>query len=333
MDYSAKALNAFWQFAADRQAIFDKRRRGEPPPWTSDPVLSEHRFTNCYRAADRVSQWLIRNVLYNEQASRATTEYVFRALLFRMFNNINTYRALLAGLREHPSLSSFNSERYARIINQYAQSGGQVWGNAYMITPPKTIYGRGEGAKVYGWLSILDSMVRDGMMYRIPVMSSMEEVYAALRSYPTVGDFFAYQWTIDINYSPATDFNESDWAMPGPGAIRGANKLLAQSSDHRLHGTAVATRVIEHLYWEQYIMLGNRGIFPFTYLGGQRPLQFIDLQNLLCEFDKYTRVAMPELQQSGTYSRIKQRFDPSSAMGHEPIQYMFPPKWGLEGVW
>ena len=37
---------------------------GQPAPWTSDPILRRHRFTNCYRAADRVSQFLISQVIY-----------------------------------------------------------------------------------------------------------------------------------------------------------------------------------------------------------------------------------------------------------------------------
>jgi hypothetical protein len=29
-------------------------------PWTSDPIIQVHKFTNAYRAADRVSQYLIK---------------------------------------------------------------------------------------------------------------------------------------------------------------------------------------------------------------------------------------------------------------------------------
>src|SRR5690349_12726961 len=56
--------DTYWRFAASRQAMFMKRVAGERPPWTDDPVLASHRFTNVYRAADRVSQYLIRYVLY-----------------------------------------------------------------------------------------------------------------------------------------------------------------------------------------------------------------------------------------------------------------------------
>src|SRR5436309_9696790 len=54
----------YWRFAGERQAIFFRRLAGDPFPWSTDPILCSYRFTNAYRAADRVSQYLIRNVIY-----------------------------------------------------------------------------------------------------------------------------------------------------------------------------------------------------------------------------------------------------------------------------
>ena len=57
-------FDTYWRFAAARQGLYEARLRGQPAPWTSDPILRRHRFTNCYRAADRVSQFLISQVIY-----------------------------------------------------------------------------------------------------------------------------------------------------------------------------------------------------------------------------------------------------------------------------
>src|SRR5207237_6795227 len=54
----------YWRFAFERQEIFLKRARGEAPPWTHDPILQKYKFTNVYRACDRVSQYLIQEVIY-----------------------------------------------------------------------------------------------------------------------------------------------------------------------------------------------------------------------------------------------------------------------------
>jgi len=45
-----KVFAAYWYLAAARQSMFFGRLRGEPPPWTADPILARHRFTNAYRA-------------------------------------------------------------------------------------------------------------------------------------------------------------------------------------------------------------------------------------------------------------------------------------------
>jgi hypothetical protein len=44
----SECFDAYWRFAAERQRIFHHRAAGMPPPWTADPVLSRHKFTNVY---------------------------------------------------------------------------------------------------------------------------------------------------------------------------------------------------------------------------------------------------------------------------------------------
>src|SRR5262245_21845606 len=58
-------FTTYWRFAAERQEIFFRRLKHPDPPWTSDPVLQNHKFTNASRASDRVSQYFIRNVIYS----------------------------------------------------------------------------------------------------------------------------------------------------------------------------------------------------------------------------------------------------------------------------
>ena len=56
-----------------------------------------------------------------------------------------------------------------------------------------------------------------------------------------------------------------------------------------------------------------------------RMLQLIDCQNLFCEVDKYSRVRHPEVAGVSGRTRIKQKFSENS----DPIEYWYPPKWGL----
>ena len=86
--------NSYWRFAAERQNVFFRRLERQPPPWTDDPVLKAHKFTNAYRASDRVSQYLIRRVIYRSDLPDDPVEVVFRIMLFKLFNKIETWELL-----------------------------------------------------------------------------------------------------------------------------------------------------------------------------------------------------------------------------------------------
>src|SRR5215831_14462254 len=91
---TTSVYDTYWQFAAKRQDLFMRRVVGAPAPWTDDPVLASYRFTNVYRAADRVSQYLIRHILY--KGLQTEDEIFFRAILFKMFNRIETWKAFIS---------------------------------------------------------------------------------------------------------------------------------------------------------------------------------------------------------------------------------------------
>ena len=85
-------FDTYWRFAAERQEIFFRRIAGAPRPWTADPILREFKFTNAYRASDRVSQYLIKRVIY--AGDQNPDELIFRILVFKMFNRIEIWELL-----------------------------------------------------------------------------------------------------------------------------------------------------------------------------------------------------------------------------------------------
>src|SRR5689334_22127318 len=87
-------FDTYWRFAAERVAIFYRRYGDRMGPWTSDPILRTYRFTNTYRAADRVSQYLIREVQARADRPQTALEIFFRTMLFKIFNRIETWEAL-----------------------------------------------------------------------------------------------------------------------------------------------------------------------------------------------------------------------------------------------
>ena len=75
----------YWYFAYERQEIFVKKLNGEMGPWTSDRILQEYKFCNPYRVNDRVSQYLLRRVIYNGN-NYSDKDMLFRIILFKLFN-------------------------------------------------------------------------------------------------------------------------------------------------------------------------------------------------------------------------------------------------------
>ena len=307
---TTEVFDAYWRLAAERQAIFFHRFRREPPPWTKDPILLRHKFTNAYRASDRVSQFLIRHVIY--KGEQTPDEVFFRTILFKLFNRISTWHLLKEEFGE-VSYAEYTHKRYDSVLGKAIGRGEQIYSAAY-IMPPAVRTGK---RKHTGHLLLLERMMKDDLPSRLAESRTLREAFELLREYPMMGDFLAYQYIIDLNYGPLLNFSEMEFIVPGPGARRGIGKCFSDLGG--LSEADIIRLVTEHQEEE----FANRGI-RFENLWG-RPLQLIDCQNLFCEVDKYARVAFPSLQVAGGGKRIKQVYRTTI----EPIEYWYPPKWGI----
>jgi len=302
--------DAYWRFAHTRQEIFWKRVRAETPPWSDDPVLARHRFTNVYRAADRVSQYLIRHVIY--EGPQLEEEVVFRTLLFKLFNRIETWEALVAAVGL-PRWSTFSLNRFTDTLDKTFAAGARLYSAAYIMPSPNL----GHARKHRNHLALLDHMMRAGAAREIANAKSLESVFRTLRGYPSLGPFLAFQFAIDLNYSEIINFDERDFVVAGPGARNGIKKCFSGTAG--LDDADVIRVVTERAEFEF-----ARQQLPFNTLWG-RPLQLIDCQNLFCEIDKYSRVTFPDARGVSQRTRIKQRFAPKP----QPLHQWYPPKWNL----
>lgn len=306
---ASEVLSSYWNFAAERQHVYHARLRGEPGPWTDDAVLLKYRFTNAYRAADRVSQDLIR-IAY--EGSQEPKDLVLRVLLFRFFNKPSTWDALES--RFGPiTTSTFNVDAYSKVLDSKIASGERVYSAAYIVPPPPF----GAVRKHLNHLLLIEYMMRSGIVAQVEHAGSLREVFETISSFPSLGPFLSYQLAIDLNYTSVIDFDENDFVMPGPGARSGIAKCFPQ-----LNGVS-AEDVIRWMVDTQETQFEQTGIV-FDDLFG-RALTLIDCQNLFCETDKYARVMHPDVRGVGNRSRIKQQF---AAQGPPPEPF-FPPKWGI----
>lgn len=306
---ATEVLSSYWHLAAVRQHVYHARLRGEPAPWTDDAVISRYRFTNAYRAADRVSQSLIRMAY---EGSQRSDDLILRVLLFRFFNKPSTWDALESRFGEI-TFSTFDVDAFSEVLDLKLAGGETVYSAAYIVPPPPF----GAARKHRNHLLLIEHMMRSGVVARIASARSLREVFETIESFPSLGPFLSYQLAVDLNYTSVIDFDENDFVVAGPGARSGIAKCFPT-----LTGIS-AEDVIRWMVDSQEEQLEREAI-EFEDLFG-RPLKLIDCQNLFCETDKYARVAHPSVRGIGNRSRIKQQFAPQGS----PVRPFFPPKWGV----
>ncbi len=308
-----QVYDTYWRFAAERTSIYYKRQANPIGPWTDDPILRNYRFTNTYRAADRVSQYLIREVQYREDRSQAPAEVFFRTILFKLFNKIETWE-LIEHTLGHVSWQATDFNRISSVLDEASRRGARIYSAAYIMPSPAFGFPR----KHDNHLALLRAMMEDGLPAHLAAARTFEEIYRHVLNYPGLGPFLAFQYAIDLNYSSLLDFSEADFVIAGPGALDGISKCF----DDR--GGLSPEELI-------YFMVDRQEV-EFERLGKQfpglfgRPLQLIDCQNIFCEISKYARVAHPDIPGVSGRTRIKQQYKPNAKAEDTPY---FPPKWRI----
>ncbi|MCW3017837.1 MAG: hypothetical protein JWN10_145, partial [Solirubrobacterales bacterium] len=221
---------------------------------------------------------------------------------------------LLSNAHGELSWRSFDQGGYGATLDRAFADGQRLYTGAFILCATRAF---GHARKHRNHLALIEYMIGERRLARsVAQAGSLRELVEELRTFPLLGPFMSYQLAIDINYSELCDFSESEYTVAGPGALRGIAKCFTDTaglSDNDLVLWMAARQEDE---------FDRRGI-AFRSLYG-RPLQAIDIQNMLCELDKYARVAFPELRSAR--SRIKTRFTPSGA----PPDPFYPPKWGLQ---
>ena len=125
-----EVLKYYFYFIQERMNIF-WRRCEDCGTLTDDPILREYKFTNVYRACDRVSQYLIKNVIYKNLDRYTPEDVLLRILVFKVFNRIETWE-YLSHLTDI-TVDTFNVEKLSRALTR-RQANSPIFSNAYMMT-------------------------------------------------------------------------------------------------------------------------------------------------------------------------------------------------------
>jgi alpha-glutamyl/putrescinyl thymine pyrophosphorylase clade 1 len=250
---------AYW--IHEREEMREAKEFGKPKPWTQDPILQSYKFCNVHREDDRVTRWFAlnwRGPKYWEEPN-----FIASMIFGRTINWPSTLERLGFPHTWDPTF-------VIHVLDAISAKGEKVWTGAYMITagPPgvrKSVWVVGNAETYFKEPPKLDPY---------SLQRSWETIM--VNHYPCVGPFIAGQVIADLKQTPYLSAAEDwwDWAPVGPGSMRGLNRVYG-----RHLGTKIAQKVA---------LAEMKAIKKELNLN----LCLQDVQNCLCELDKYERVKL-----------------------------------------
>lgn len=265
----------FLSFVEARHQAWTARQLGLSPPWTHDPIVKNHKFTNVFRVLDHGSQFLLRELISDPDMEPENV--LMRCFLYRHTNRPEAWEAYRDETGGYPVLGHLN--HLLEFWKDYRANGGQVFSGAYMIYPQSAIAGTDKAESII-WLTQRLFHV-ENLAQRFSAAATPREQFETLRIHKGVADFMSMQILTDWGYSEQCGIDrENLFVVPGPGARKGAAFL---------DPTAKAEDVIQ---WAREAMLSSPNcprievhddVFRFP--------SYMDAQNTLCEFSKYVRYA------------------------------------------
>lgn len=273
--------DALWYWVRERQALADKRAAGSPFPWTDDSILKKWRFCNVRREDDRVTKWIDDRI---RKAYAKHPNLWFMLCIARQINWPATLHKLIINGKDNtwPFSNHFSPQYMGAMLKAIADSGEKVFTGAYIITAPST---KGVSKAKYVAETTLGELWNDRAELA-PIFQngkSLEVATRMLRTYTGWGNFLSYQAVVDMRFCPALLGKAKDidtWAAAGPGTIRGLNRVYNRKVDASLLQNQALDEMLP--------------IFERCYSETGVRIDLSDVPNILCETDKYLRVANGE---------------------------------------
>lgn len=264
-------VKALCDFISAREALRVRKEEGLPrAKWTKDPILATYRFCNVHREDDKVTRW----IATNWREPNATEPTLWFAMVFaRLFNLPRTLKAV--GIRD---VLMYHPGRLQKVLED-RRLDGPIFNGAYIVSTN----GRAMDKVEYLLRIVLEPMWQNRAIMRPRNGMTLQSYHELLKEFDGMGSFMAAQVVADLKYVAPLKFAE-DWrtfAAPGPGSSRGLNRVCGRASDAswRKHSWPAALAALH-----EAVSARLPGI----------PLHAQDLQNCLCEFDKYERVRLGE---------------------------------------
>lgn len=257
---------ALVNFMQARYIIYRKRCEGIEKPWSKDPIFQQYRFCNIFRESDKVTTWIANNW---RQPNASDPDLWFAMVVARLINWPNTLERI-----GYPV--PWNRSEFLDCITRLREPNdtAKVYTGAYMVRSDKM-------PKHEYLANILDEMWGARKELRPQRDDLLYEFYTKLVGCRGLGSFMAAQVVADMKYVPVMGHSVDWWtfAASGPGSRRGLNRVMnkpltAPWKEPSWHANLIALKAKVHDRWGGLVMHAQ------------------DLQNCLCEFDKYERVRL-----------------------------------------
>jgi hypothetical protein len=280
-------LKVFLNFIEERENIRRQKEADQPQPWTKDKVLQRFRFTNIRRRDDRVSLWIQNHIIPLE--SDFDPMVFVQLLAFCRF--VNWPPTISAAMHMVEDGGVLPWPKIGKMVDRRTASGEKAWTGAYMVrADQKSKWGKG----VFISKIVVDREIKiHWPLIQAALRTRMRsQLHATLRGLYGWGDFMAGQvvddmtWT-DMFCGPVDEFT---WAPRGPGSQRGLNRLLGQPIKQRWPTDEWCAALMD-LRFQITKQLGVH----------YSNMTLMDVQNCLCEVDKYLRFKAGEGRPRSTY--------------------------------
>lgn len=284
--------------------------------WTEDVILQKYHFCNTFRVLDKLSQYIIREVI--EKGSQKPEELAFRIILFNLFTKIETWEMFQDQVGPL-KWETYDRAKYGAVLHRAKDLGKTLYTGAFQKPAP-----RFEDTEGYINHLILLEILMDNELYnKCQHAWHMADVFEWLISFPSMGDFATYQLLLNLSYSKLLNFHRNDFVIPGPGASSGLGKMFGKNMNAGI--IAVQNFEIEVIRWltdNQKFHFERLGLKPPGLGSGKLPMDVADIEHTLCELDKYARLAHSNLK--GKRTELRRSFEPKSQLPARPV---LPKAW------
>lgn len=246
--------------------------RGASTP-LHDPILDTYRFCNVRRNDDRVTVWLHKHWL--ERWRNHRDGWFAFAVARCAINRVDTMDAI------EPYVLPFRPDDMRAVLKARRANGKTIYGAAYMIGT------QGNAGDKIDFLidKVLTPLWEDRKAWpgREGWLAGCHEW---LVSHYAVGSFTGAQVLADWKYAYPSEWSDFDtFAASGPGSRKGLNRVMGYPVEQAWREDKFRATLAELRSAVLPLLRSNKDL---------RNLTAQDLQNCLCEFEKYERTRLGE---------------------------------------